>query len=114
MKEEKNVCSGDHRGDGGTSCVFSFLFITSIYLREIHVPPCILATMTEVRGQPEETGSPFYYHGLQGSNSGHQPWQQVPELLAISGPLQDSCHGVSVLPPGCSLSIHLPLPEFTA
>lgn len=33
---------------------------------------------------------------------------------AISGTLQDSCHGVSVLPPGCSLSIHLPPPEVTA
>lgn len=64
----------------GTSCVFSFLFITFIYLREIHVP----RVHTEVRGQPAETGSPFY-HGLQGSNSGHQPWQQVPELLSYLG-----------------------------
>lgn len=69
---------------------------------------------TEIRGQPTETGSPFY-HGLQGSNLGHQRWQQVPELLSyLRDPLQDSCHGVSGLPPGCSLSVHCPPPEFTA
>lgn len=71
---------GKERVSWGTSCVFPFLFITFIYLREIHVP----RVHTEVRGQPAETGSPFY-HGLQGSNSGHQPWQQVPELLSYLG-----------------------------
>lgn len=39
-KERVSFSHVPHRGDGGTSCVFSFLFITFIYLREIHVPPC--------------------------------------------------------------------------